>query len=488
MEKVNRNDKKKSDEQKHERSGRRSLSQDERDARRLTAATRRAERDGCPLDYSWSKEVEKSSTLDVLTEGRLFAKSRLPSRYLLLDDSPGSVPKYKDSPFFAGIDGQTAIFVYGGGVRSSYQKIIDSTLERLKEAKLNEIEIELAGVRWTLRRCGSGGYGYYMALDGAGLSLQFTRTPGETDGGAEIPVCKVVWGWFLASSYDPRQVVQILLEYLQKLGCVRLRYHITRLDIQVTTTLFKMSDVAAAIRENRVVSMVRPDGFGMDANGNFETFLWKAKAGGWECRIYDKTKEVLAKGNTTKAEFLADIFRTDSEWWNMVRVEFQLLRDFLRDKGVTTFDDLYIKGQSLITYLMSRCVRILEKPKGNNHSNRVSPAPFWLDVSSMFLRFFRGTIKLNPKKQKCPGILLDKKSKDSFKNMAVSYLVKLAADLSADKEIPVIQAIRQLTDELTGRIEGKTYPLLEREKITNPAFFFDPKPEFSDVQNGETPF
>ena len=487
MEKVNRKTKKNPEEQTPV-SGRRTLSQDERDSRRLTAAIRRAEREGCPCDCSWSKEIEKPSTLDVLTEGRLFAKSRLPSRYLLLDESSESVPLFKEKAFFSGLDGQTAILVYGVGIRASFQKTVDAALERLKEAKVNEIEIQLAGVRWNLRRCGSGGYGYYMALDGAGLTLQFTKTPGETDGGAEIPVCKVVWGWYLASMYDPRQVVQILFEYLQKLGCVRLRYHISRLDIQVTTTLFKMSDVAAAIRENRVVSMVRPDGFGLDASGNFETFLWKAKAGGWECRIYDKTKELLAKANTSKAEFLASIFRSDSEWWNMVRVEFQLLRDFLRDKGVTTFDDLYIKGESLITYLMSRCVRILDKPKGNKHSNRVNPASWWVDCSSMFLQFFRGTIQLNKKKKQCPGILLDQKSNDSYKTMAVSYLVKLAADLSADKDIPVIQAIRQLTDELTDRIEGRTYPLLEREKITNPEFFFNPKPEFSEVPDAESPF
>lgn len=359
--------------------------------------------------------------------------------------------------YFASIDGQTSALVYGSKPVHAYE-LFDRWLDELDGLEVKSLDVDLAGVSWRFSRSAGGNYGYFAMISGAGLSIQFCRTPGKT-GGAEIPLCKVVFGWQLANSSNLSGVMAKVYQYLDILGCEGLRYHITRLDIQYTTNAFTMEDIERERLENRIVTRCRKVRKVEGESGALEYCAWTSNKGGWTLRIYDKFREVCEKGECDKLEWLTR-FIGDGSNASMVRVEWELKRDFLRELGITTFDDLYDKWQALITHIMANLVRFVDRDKAN-HSERTKPALFWSIIHSNLSGASEGVQPLNPKNKPLQAIKLDKISHSRFTSAAVTFLSKVVASDAATNETTIEAALYEAFYRLKESILAKSSEITE---------------------------
>lgn len=364
--------------------------------------------------------------------------------------------------YFASLDGQTAALVYGSKPSHAYE-IFDNWLSDLEEQDVKTLDVDLAGVCWRFSRSAGGNYGYFAMLSGAGLTIQFCRTPGKT-AGAEIPLCKVVFGWQLANTSNLEGVMGKVFQYLQILGCEGLRFHITRCDIQYTTNAFTMDDIEQMIAQNRVVTRCRKVRKVEGESGALEYCAWSSNKGGWTLRIYDKFKEVCEKGECDKLEWLTR-FIGDGSNASMVRVEWELKRDFLRELGVTTFDDLYNSWQSLVTHIMAFLVRFVDRDKAN-HSERTKPADFWALIHSNLLGAGEGCQPLQHKQKPSQAIKLDKISHARFTSAAVTFLSKVIASDAATNETTLEEALYNAFYRLKSSIIDKSEQITDTGNLT----------------------
>ena len=452
----------------------------------LSDAYREAEREDLryyenhPIEFSTVPDsVPETDPLELLTEGVYLANNQKRQPVDNTEDLTQTMPIYKDTPFFGGIDGQTAILVYGSqGLNDYIRERVGGAISQMRETGERQTLITLYGSPWLVRFAPAGAFNYFAVVEGSGLSFHFTTSPGQTKNkGAEIPVCKIVWSWQLAVKTDPRAVVRQAFEQLTAWGCVVDRYHITRLDLQLTTTLFKMSDVESALRENRTVTRVQELGrYGTGNDDVSQTYMWRSKNTGWALRIYDKSEELRKKNQASKTQFFLKYFWKNA--FHLVRVEYELLRDFLRPIGIDTFDDLYNKGQSLVTHLMSRCVRFLESDKGFNHSSRVSVASWWQDVFNMFVRSLEGAEQLNKEIKIKPSILLDEVSRQRFISMASTLLSRVVASDVVDNGNSLSDVLRNVLASVRASSSGAASAMLRESFIEYGEKFTGSEPPF----------
>jgi hypothetical protein len=116
-------------------------------------------------------------------------------------------------------------------------------------------------------------------------------------------------------------------------------------------------------------------------DGILETYYRGSKKSPIQLRIYDKSKEVLAKG--TKLWFM-DIWGL-SECVDVWRVEFQVRRVALKQFKINDLDGLYASLGSLWAYLTGEwvSVRLLDNP----NPTRRTVHPWWQDVQSCAEQF-----------------------------------------------------------------------------------------------------
>ena len=100
-----------------------------------------------------------------------------------------------------------------------------------------------------------------------------------------------------------------------------------------------------------------------------------------QLRIYDKGKEVLSMG--TKLWF-AEHWGTD-DFDNIVRVEYQLRRTFLRQVGIDSLDDLFQKCGGIWFYLTEEWFSLRMPDKVQQ--NRREIHPWWQEVQNCAGRF-----------------------------------------------------------------------------------------------------
>lgn len=358
--------------------------------------------------------------------------------------------------FFSSPDGQTACLVYGS-LPSDVLTRFEGWLADLDEQDVKHLDVELACRYWRFSRARGGNYGYFAQLAGSGITLSFCRNPGKTSG-AEIPLCKVVFGWQVANSCNLADVMRRVFEYLQILGCSGLRYHITRLDLQYTTNRFELRTIEQAIQGNATATHCRNfHRIGPDIE-QAETYFWKSSKSGWALRIYNKTLEMLAKNDAAKLEYYWNLLGTDP----LIRFEFELNRDFLRTNGVTTFDDLYSHWQTLLTYIFAHCVRFLDRDKAG-HVERAKPAAWWVQIHSNWVVAADGQEELQRRSKPQIAVKLDNHSKQVFTSSAAAFLAKLVASDAAYNETSFETAFYNLVTRI------KTSVMARADEITQTA-------------------
>lgn len=365
------------------------------------------------------------------------------------------------STYFTSIDGQTSVLVYGSKPSDAYA-LFDSWLEQIDEQELKSLDVDLAGHAWRFQRSAGGNYGYFAMITGSGLSIAFCRSPGKTSR-AEIPLCKVVFGWQLANSANLADVMAKVFEYLRILGADGLRYHISRLDIQYTTNNLPMTEIERARVENRVVTRCRKPGTWGGNTDAAETYVWTSNKGGWILRIYNKTVELLEKCEGDKIEWLERFIPFYSSAWT--RVEWELKRDFLRERGITTFDDLYNSWQSLTTYIMAYLVRFVDRDKGN-HTERTLPADFWALIHQNITGAGEGCQPLKEKTKPSQAVKLDSRTTSIFSSTTVTFFSKLVASDAAINETSIEDALYNVFLRLKTAIVEKSKTITDSADVT----------------------
>ncbi|MDR2406898.1 MAG: hypothetical protein LBE13_02125 [Bacteroidales bacterium] len=168
---------------------------------------------------------------------------------------------------------------------------------------------------------------------------------------------------------------------------------ISRVDLQVLVP-FVMSNVSTAIEENRVVCYARDAKFYSSGLGNsFNSFSLGKNL---KIRIYDKLLEMKSMMLSDPVKFSLMLkFCVGPEFYdvnaNLMRVEFSLLRDVLKDFSIHSVSDLHDNENLLIHYLCEKWFRVLKFPKDvNRHTSGQELSSWWLDVISEFDRWFPG--------------------------------------------------------------------------------------------------
>jgi hypothetical protein len=80
---------------------------------------------------------------------------------------------------------------------------------------------------------------------------------------------------------------------------------------------------------------------------------------------------------------------------SITRVEFRLWRDVLREIGINTVSDLYVRENDLVKWLTSEWFRILSHPKVRGHENTASVHSVWQKVIKLFDFYFSNAKKEN---------------------------------------------------------------------------------------------
>lgn len=108
-----------------------------------------------------------------------------------------------------------------------------------------------------------------------------------------------------------------------------------------------------------------------------------------KCRIYDKKAEVELKANPIKK--LCMLYYR----WNKVlpeaatRIEFELRRDALKDRGIDAVEDYYTKRADLVSYLTHEWIRFTtyQVDRENNNQSKAETLPIWLKAREAFLNW-----------------------------------------------------------------------------------------------------
>lgn len=108
------------------------------------------------------------------------------------------------------------------------------------------------------------------------------------------------------------------------------------------------------------------------------------------CRIYDKKAEVELKANPIK-QLCMKVYR-----WNCrhmpsaaTRVEFELHREALKDRGIDSVEDYYAKRADLVVYLTTQWLRFTANKvdRENKNQSKARTLPLWNKVRKAFKRW-----------------------------------------------------------------------------------------------------
>lgn len=105
------------------------------------------------------------------------------------------------------------------------------------------------------------------------------------------------------------------------------------------------------------------------------------------CRIYDKKAEVALKANPHKNLCMRVYrWRCNEMPAAATRVEFELRRDALKERGIDTVEDYYSKRADLVAYLTYDWLRFTANPvdRENKNQSKARMHPLWNQVRKAF--------------------------------------------------------------------------------------------------------
>lgn len=247
---------------------------------------------------------------------------------------------------------------------------------RAKEEESGEpITLELpldAGAALTFEVKPHGANGYEWLLVGQEMSIALARslTPRQRPSAAVTIRSEALWRFGPASAVERVQLV------LESLGAEVEGIKPSRIDLCVDL-LVREKDWRPGLAEH-FVTRARYDAThrkGRDLAG------FSIGKGTVSARIYDKAREIREQSHK---EWMWDIWKLKAlpDGHRIVRVEFQLRRDSLREGGLKEWSDVQELLPRLWAYCSRRWLRLATDPK--LHHTQQEPLPWWQVVETGF--------------------------------------------------------------------------------------------------------
>jgi hypothetical protein len=191
-----------------------------------------------------------------------------------------------------------------------------------------------------------------------------------------------------------KQVYSEILKFLESIGFEVTHECLSRVDLQVLINE-PIDTFIGLIFSGHAVSKSRKDVIHRNC-GQVETYTL-GNAGRIQLCIYDKVQEIMRALSSDPVKFElfvrccsgVDIFDGDR---SITRIEFRLWRDVLREIGINTVSDLYLRENDLVKWLTHEWFRILSVPKVRGHENTATVHSVWQSVIDSF-DFWFGNVK-----------------------------------------------------------------------------------------------
>ena len=170
-------------------------------------------------------------------------------------------------------------------------------------------------------------------------------------------------------------------DFIASLGGLITKEKLSRVDIALDMPGVGMRDFLAAFKEERYICRAKSLGF-TKSNG----LTLKFGESPLLLRIYDKLAETQKCANPRKA------FDMEMRRWNgmipdqAARVEFELRREALKERGIDSVDDYFKKRADLVNYLVREWFRFTTESvdRENKNQSRAEVLPLWKDVQTAF--------------------------------------------------------------------------------------------------------
>lgn len=170
-------------------------------------------------------------------------------------------------------------------------------------------------------------------------------------------------------------------DFIVSLGGTIRKEKLSRVDIALDMPGVGMSDFFAAFNEKRYICRAKSRGF-TESNG----LTLKFGESPLLLRIYDKLAETQKCANPLNAFAMQD-----RRWDGMIpeqaaRVEFELGREALKERGIDSPDDYFMKRADLVNYLVRGWFRFTSEvvDRENKNQSRAEVLPLWKEVQTAF--------------------------------------------------------------------------------------------------------
>jgi len=186
-------------------------------------------------------------------------------------------------------------------------------------------------------------------------------------------------------SIGAREAYEKATRMIQALGGKIIRNRLSRVDICLDMPEVAIEPFDRAFLEERyicrAVSKSRHSGTGVTVSIGKSPLM---------CRIYDKKAEVELKANPHK-NLCMRVYRWKCNTMPeaATRVEFELRRDALKERGIDTVEDYYAKRADLVAYLTYDWLRFTANPvdRKNKNQSKARMLPLWNQVRKAFKNF-----------------------------------------------------------------------------------------------------
>jgi hypothetical protein len=154
---------------------------------------------------------------------------------------------------------------------------------------------------------------------------------------------------------------------------------LSRVDMCLDLPGVGMEDFIAAYKEQRYICRANNRGY-MESNG-VTLYLGKHPL---QLRIYDKVAQLVMANDPLKFMLMQERRWHAIQQNEATRVEFEIGREALKDRGIDTPEDYFKKRADLISCLCHEWVRFTAQAVDRTSTSRAEVLPLWLKVEKGF--------------------------------------------------------------------------------------------------------
>jgi hypothetical protein len=177
---------------------------------------------------------------------------------------------------------------------------------------------------------------------------------------------------------NPRALIDLARTLITSLGGVIISERLSRIDIAIDLPDLPITQFLDAYHEGRYICHGDP----ILITGKDGTTLW-FKSKNVQMRLYEKIALLRCRKNIADLNAMVNRRWGGVEPQDATRLEFQLMRCFLKNHGVSSPDSYFAKRQALALHLMKKRFRFTANTfdRLSNHHSRAGILPVWQQIA-----------------------------------------------------------------------------------------------------------